>query len=66
MQKASLIDQLLQNGQMDSDFLYYLLDIQHFIFSILLIVMEKMEKKLIQKTDLICRLCLILSMVFIH
>ena len=32
LQKASLIDQLLQNGQMDSDFLYYLLDIQHFAY----------------------------------
>lgn len=32
VQKASLIEQLLENGVLDSDFLYYLLDIQPFAY----------------------------------
>ena len=45
VQKASLIEQLLENGVLDSDFLYYLLDIQPFAYQYGELVLKK------EKTD---------------
>ncbi len=45
VQKASLIEQLLENGVLDLDFLYYLLDIQPFAYQ----YGEKVLKE--EKTD---------------